>query len=338
MFFAVSASLAAGVELAGKTKIRENIAVIDFEGKDVSASEASIFTDFLRTELVKTGTFNVVDKTNMEKILREVAFQQTGVTSTEDAAKMGQILNVRKMVIGSVARLGNAYFVTANLVDVESAKIDRSETLRSDNIDALPDTASTIAERFSGVVVIERMAVVRKIVLVISPKIGVFYPLDQKVSRNHGAGLLYGFDLSFWQKRHGLAFMYDQYSNTNDVPTRNATHVENRINEEYVGPITTEKLTIQSFTMGYDFKFSDSGKSFVYAGAGIGKLWSKLNGEASGSTTFDTYYLTCAIKRNTLGMCLKYSFTPTNSKWDDVNFRAITASINYNFMTTLNLF
>lgn len=280
LFITVAVSLSAGAELAGKIKVRENIAVIDFEGKDVSASEASIFTDFLRTELVKTGTFNVVDKANMEKILREVAFQQTGVSSTEDAVKMGQILNVRKMVIGSVARLGNAYFVTANLVDVESGKIDRSETLRSDDINALPDTASTIAERFSGVVVIERMAVVRKIVLVISPKIGVFCPLDQKVSRNHGAGLSYGIDLSFWQKRHGLAFMYDQYSNSNDVLTLNATNVENRTEVMYNGSITTEKLTIQSFTMGYDYKFSDSRKSFVFAGAGIGKLWSKLSGEA----------------------------------------------------------
>lgn len=75
MVISVAASLSTGAELAGKIKVRENIAVIDFEGKDVTGSEASIFTDFLRTELVKTGTFNVVEKAHMEKILREVAFQ-----------------------------------------------------------------------------------------------------------------------------------------------------------------------------------------------------------------------------------------------------------------------
>ncbi|MHB9156146.1 MAG: CsgG/HfaB family protein, partial [Endomicrobiales bacterium] len=102
---------AQGAELASKSRIRENIAVIDFEGKGVSPLEASIFADFLRNGLVNTGTFNVVEKANMEKLLSEMAFQQTGLTSTEDAVKIGKILNVRKMVLGSVSRLKDTCYI-----------------------------------------------------------------------------------------------------------------------------------------------------------------------------------------------------------------------------------
>lgn len=133
-------------ELPEKNKIRENIAVIDFEGKDISASQASVFTGFLRTELVKTDSYNVVEKSNMEKVLQEVAFQQTGVSSTDDAVKLGKILNARKMIFGTLSRIKDAYYSTANLVDVETGQIERSESLSCEQVEDLKGMAEDIAD------------------------------------------------------------------------------------------------------------------------------------------------------------------------------------------------
>jgi hypothetical protein len=100
-----------------------NIAVADLVGKNVSPMDASIIGDFLRTELVNTGIYNVVEKANMEKILAEAAFQQSGCTTAECAVQIGKLLNVKQMVVGSLSKLMDTYYITVNLVDVETGKI-----------------------------------------------------------------------------------------------------------------------------------------------------------------------------------------------------------------------
>ena len=76
---------------------KENFAVADFAGKNVSQADASIVADFVRTELVNIGQYNVVEKANMDKVLAEASFQQTGCTETGCAVQIGKILNVQKM-------------------------------------------------------------------------------------------------------------------------------------------------------------------------------------------------------------------------------------------------
>lgn len=51
----------------------------------------------------------------------------TGCTTQECAVKMGKILNVQKIVIGSLAKLVGLYYITANIVDVETGQITLSE-------------------------------------------------------------------------------------------------------------------------------------------------------------------------------------------------------------------
>jgi len=97
------------------------VAVADLTGKEVSQAHASIVSDFLRSELVRTGAFTVVERANMDKILAEAGFQMSGCTEAECAVQMGKLLNVTRMVVGSVSKLIDTYYVTVNLVDVETA-------------------------------------------------------------------------------------------------------------------------------------------------------------------------------------------------------------------------
>ncbi|MFP4164807.1 MAG: CsgG/HfaB family protein [Chitinispirillaceae bacterium] len=111
----ISNSLAA--DTGSRKKI--NIALVDLEGKNVSATEASIVSDFLREELFKTNKFTVLERSQMDEILKEQGFQQTGCTDSDCAIKIGRILNVESIVIGSLGRLGNSYIVAARLIDLE---------------------------------------------------------------------------------------------------------------------------------------------------------------------------------------------------------------------------
>ena len=96
-----------------------NIAVMDLKGSDISEMEATTVTELLRTELINTGYFNVVEKANMDKVLQESGFQQSGCTTEECAIQIGKILNVRKMIVGSVLKSLGTYIINIRFIDVE---------------------------------------------------------------------------------------------------------------------------------------------------------------------------------------------------------------------------
>ena len=103
------------------------VAVLDFYGgSTVSEEEVYTLTDRFRGELLKTGTFVVLSKKNMNSIIGETGFQLVGCTSKECAVEVGKILNVQKMIVGSIGRIGQTYTITIVLIDVGSGKIEQS--------------------------------------------------------------------------------------------------------------------------------------------------------------------------------------------------------------------
>ncbi len=105
-----------------------NIAVISFTPQEpVSPGEASFVTEFFRGYLVQSKTFRIVEKQNMDKILAEQGFQQTGCTTQECVIQMGKILNVKMMITGQFGKLISRYILTINLIDIETGEIIYSD-------------------------------------------------------------------------------------------------------------------------------------------------------------------------------------------------------------------
>ncbi|MFH1416208.1 MAG: CsgG/HfaB family protein [Elusimicrobiota bacterium] len=114
-----------------------NIAIAEFEAKNVSAMDASAISDFVRTAFVNSKLFKVLDRINMSAILEEQKFQMSGCTTQECAVKMGKILNVQKIIIGNLTKLADLYFITASVIDVETGQIlisERKQTAAAENL------------------------------------------------------------------------------------------------------------------------------------------------------------------------------------------------------------
>jgi curli biogenesis system outer membrane secretion channel CsgG len=99
---------------------------------------------------VKSGRFNVIEKNNMDKVLAEQGFQQTGCSSAECAVAIGKILNVKMMAVGSCGQLLGKYIITMNIVDVESAKIVFSDDVSVANPDDLRKTITELIDNFAA--------------------------------------------------------------------------------------------------------------------------------------------------------------------------------------------
>ena len=103
----------------------QTMAVLEFEGKGISQVEASALTDRLNNEIYKLGKYTLVERNQIEEILQEQGFQQSGCTSAECVVEVGRLLGAEKMVVGSISRVGDVFSVSARIVDMQSGEIEK---------------------------------------------------------------------------------------------------------------------------------------------------------------------------------------------------------------------
>jgi len=131
-----------------------NIAVLHLYGNNVSEGDLGGLSNRLRTELFKTGKFNVIERSRVEEILKEQGFQQTGCTNNDCAVEIGQLIGVEKIVLGSVDKVGTIYTADIRLVDVGSGKIDNMATADCEDCninDVLITSIQYVANKLAGV-------------------------------------------------------------------------------------------------------------------------------------------------------------------------------------------
>lgn len=103
------------------------VAVMALDTQGVSGSEAALIADAVASRLLASGTCNVMERTQMDQILREQAFQQSGVCDNNGCSvEMGKVLSVDRVLVGSVGRIGDSWALNLRLVRVETGEVLRS--------------------------------------------------------------------------------------------------------------------------------------------------------------------------------------------------------------------
>jgi len=97
---------AAWAEKSGGLKKR--IAVVDFEDKTGHGAWhiGSGMADMLTTALVKSGNFMVIERQQLEQVMKEQQLGLTGAVTPQSAAQIGKLLGVELIVLGSVNEFG----------------------------------------------------------------------------------------------------------------------------------------------------------------------------------------------------------------------------------------
>lgn len=107
-----------------------HLAVLDLQlGGNIPQNFQLPLSDRLRHELVSTGRYLVVERGQMENILKEQGFQLSGCTSTECAVEAGRLLGVQQMLAGSISKVGQTHMIILRLIDVETGVIVRTQNV-----------------------------------------------------------------------------------------------------------------------------------------------------------------------------------------------------------------
>ena len=131
------------------------IAIMDvIPSSGISADVAVSVSELIRTEMFNTGLFRVVEREQMDKIMKESELQSSGCTDTECAVKLGKMLSVDRMMVGKISKLGGKFIINARIINIERAEMEFADkaTVESEgDLDrGVAQFAQNIAARIKG--------------------------------------------------------------------------------------------------------------------------------------------------------------------------------------------
>jgi hypothetical protein len=104
---------------------KEAVAVFEIKAiGNLDAAEAELLTARVRGLVVQNPRFRVLEREGMERILREQGFQSSQNCENEACSiNMGRLLAVRKIITGSLSKVGQTYTLSLRMIDVEQGSI-----------------------------------------------------------------------------------------------------------------------------------------------------------------------------------------------------------------------
>lgn len=96
---------------------KKRVAILDFDYGTVRSSSAALFgndvdvgrgiSDLLVRTLVKDGTYSVIERQALDRILAEQNFSRSDRANPASAARLGKLLGVDAIIVGSITQFGH---------------------------------------------------------------------------------------------------------------------------------------------------------------------------------------------------------------------------------------
>lgn len=123
------------------------IAIYPLETKGgLSPSLGGNLTDLLQTEISSLKLFEVLERANLQRVIKEQSLQNSGCTESSCAVKIGNLLNVQKMIVGSIFKIGDVFWISISFVNVELGKIESSEKISAERESDLAERIEKLAQ------------------------------------------------------------------------------------------------------------------------------------------------------------------------------------------------
>ena len=124
---------------------------VDREGA-ISYMKLLQFRSNLTTAITNTEGYEGYDRADLKQIIGEQNFQRTGLVSDADIKKIGQFTGAQYVLIAEAAVDGNSMFITAKIIDVETARVLRnSNQLMGTSAAEMQEGSQKVAAELLGV-------------------------------------------------------------------------------------------------------------------------------------------------------------------------------------------
>lgn len=175
------------------------IAVMDFESIGGDPHLGPGVAENIRTALIQTGQFKVIERAALQKVLEEQKLQITGLVDPESAIKLGKLVGAKLIVVGSVVKFAETYTLNVRFIDAETGIAIKAEKVQASSEAEIPCMIDEVVKMIVGIYPKGKPAEVPKAVLPKKPSLPDAVVLAQQRAESDvnktlwmGAGCLLG--------------------------------------------------------------------------------------------------------------------------------------------------
>jgi hypothetical protein len=113
---------------------RDRVGVLGIDSKGFPAIEPAQMSNIVRTELDRIGKFEVIDRYDVEYLLKNSDLKADNCYGKECLVDVGKKIRADKMLSGSVELYGERIFVNLRLIDVGTMTVERTKVVEFLNL------------------------------------------------------------------------------------------------------------------------------------------------------------------------------------------------------------
>jgi TolB-like protein len=126
--------------------VRPTVAILDFESVGSEEHLGKAVSEIMRTELIGTRQFRVVERSQINKALSEQEFQKSGVINENTAVEIGKLLGADLIIIGSVVKIGTSYTINTRMIDIKTGEAALGKNVTGNDLNLLTNMSRSLID------------------------------------------------------------------------------------------------------------------------------------------------------------------------------------------------
>ena len=107
---------------------KPTLALFTFEGTGMQDEDIALYTGYLRVELHKTKSFILVEKNQINELLREKKYDRMDCKTMDCSIEIGKLIGIKKAIVGSFELAADTCKISGQLINIDSSKSEKSVT------------------------------------------------------------------------------------------------------------------------------------------------------------------------------------------------------------------
>ena len=130
--------------------VKPTVAVMDFETVGSEEHLGKAVAEIMRTELINTGQFRVLERSQLDRAISEQKLQKSGLIDNKSVVELGKLLGANFIIIGSVVKMGTAYTINSRMIDIKTGEATLGRNVTGNDLNLLADLSHTLLESLFG--------------------------------------------------------------------------------------------------------------------------------------------------------------------------------------------
>lgn len=117
------------LSLHAQEEERLRVAVFDPSSTGTSIDDGTKIAvrEVISSTFVNTGKYNIVERSLLEKVMKEQEFSNSGIVDDMQATEVGKLAGANKVVLSVITLTGGRNMLSVKLIDVKTANVDRQK-------------------------------------------------------------------------------------------------------------------------------------------------------------------------------------------------------------------